>query len=269
MAREWRSIIPYEDRSDHLTTSRWALDGVNTIEGGENTDSGVVWLKTTKAGDTVTATLYKDDGLASGNSVATGTADVSGCDNTGANAAEVALTQANSSGLSGAFWIHQYVGDDNCPLQVTLCVDEDLDALYDGIEVLPTSTYNATTGMAEFIRVAGDDVISAMLARFEDELGGYSAAEAWYITDATRAYPDLRRIANPAQLRRSCAHRALALSLGRSHNRADETTFSELRDYHNAEYMAALESIVLAIKTGSGDDAIGVGTSNTVRLERA
>ena len=30
MARKWEAIICYEDRSDHITTSRWRLSGVAT-----------------------------------------------------------------------------------------------------------------------------------------------------------------------------------------------------------------------------------------------
>ena len=253
MARKWQAIICYEDRSDHLTTSRWRLSGVATKEGAQNTDDGDLWLKTTKSGDDVTADLYKDDACASGNKVATGTADVSGCDNTGANAAELTLTAAESSGLSGSFWIHNYEGDDTCGVKVALCTDEDLGALWDGIEAL--TGYDATNGCAEFIRVAGEEILGLLTQRFREQLGGHGAKEAWFITDAERLLPDLRRIANPDQVRLACAHRALAIAIGRSHQLADPTMFSELQNRHNAECESAMASLVLAIKAGSGDDA--------------
>jgi len=262
----WESIICYEDRSNYHT-SRWRLTGVKTKEGAENTDSGILWLKMAKSGDTATVELYKDDGLASANKVASGTADVSGCDNTGENAVEVTLSAANSSGLSGSFWIHNYDEDANSPVQVALCVDEDLDSLWDAIEGL--AGYDSTYGMGEFIRVAGDDVIGRVAKMFEDNLGGHGSPEAWFITDASRSYPDLRRIANPTQLRLACAYRALEIALGREHQRADDTAFSELRDHFGQHYEATMSSLALAFKSGSGDNAVESGNVTAVRLARA
>ena len=266
MAREWESIICYEDRGDHLHTARWRLAGIATKEGAENTDSGVLWLKTTKSGNTVTADIYKDDGCASANKVASGTVSIAGGNGTGANAAECSVTESESSGISGSFWVHQYTGDDTCGVQVALCVDEDLDALFDGIEGL--TGYDSTNGCAEFIRIAGEEVLSAVSRIFRDALGGYGSPEAWFITDASRSYPDLRRIANPAQLRIAAAHKALEVALGRSHQRANATMYSELRDYHAMKYEAAMASLLLALKPGSGDNAEDSISAATVRLAR-
>ena len=267
MARKWEGIISYEDRGDHLTTSRWRLSGISTKEGSENTDSGVLWLKTARSGDTVTCDLYKDDGCASGNKVATGSADVSGCDNTGENAVEVTLAEANSSGITGSFWIHDYQEDSTCPVQVALCVDEDLDALWDGIEALPG--YDSTNGMAEFIRVAGEDVLGKVMAIFRDQLDSYGTQEAWFITDADRTYPDVRRVANPGQLRLACAHHSLEIALGRSHQMGSETMYSALRDHHAEEYRRAMDSLQLAFKTGSGDDVDYGRSASAHRMDRA
>jgi len=267
MARKWQAIISFEDRSDHLWTSRWRLTGIKTKEDAENTDSGVLWLNTSKSGDTVTATLYKDDGCASANAVATGTADVSGCDNTGPNAVELDLSESNSSGISGSFWIHGYEGDDTCPVQVALCTDEDLDALWDGIEDLPG--YDSTYGMAESVRVAGDDVLGKVSAIFRENFDGHGAIEAWFITDADRAYPDLRRIANPGQLRTACAYHALEIALGRSHQRGKETMYSSLRDYFQQQYERAMGSLSLAFKVGSGDNAHAASFATVARMDRA
>ncbi|TFG89000.1 MAG: hypothetical protein E4H18_01075, partial [Hyphomicrobiales bacterium] len=213
-ARRWESIIPYESRGT-FHTSRWRLLGVSTGSGAQNTGNGVLWLTMTRAGDTVTAELFKDDGLAPADKVASGTADVSGTDGTGDNAAHVVLAAANDSGLSGEFWIHRYLEDGTCPIQVALCTDEDLDALWDGIENL--AGYDATCGMAEFIRIAGEDVLGRVATMLPNALGGYGATEAWFINDASRGCPDLRRIANPAQLRQACAYRALEIGIGRDH----------------------------------------------------
>lgn len=267
MARKWESIICFEDRDDHLTTSRWRLSGVATIESGENTDSGVLWLVTSKTGDDVTANLYKDDGEAAANLVATGTADVADCDNTGVNAVEVTLTESESSGLTGSFWIHDYQDDATSPVQVALCTDEDMHGLWDDIENLPG--YDSTNGCAEFIRVAGDDVIGKVCVIFREYLGGIASGEAWFITDADRYYPDLRMIANPAQLRLACANRALAIAIGRSHQMAEDTMYSQLRDFHEAQYKDAMASLVLVFKAGSGDDVTEDKTVGSTRLERA
>ena len=263
MARPWESIISYEDRA-YFWTSRWRLAGVRTKEGAENTDSGVLWLKMAKSGDTVTATLYKDDGLASGNSVATGTADVSAVDGTGLNAVEVTLTAANSSGLSGSFWIHLYEDDATCPVQVALCTDEDLDAIFDGIENL--TGYDSTAGLAEFIRLAGDDIIARVTATFAAELGGHGAAEAWFITDAQRSLPDIRRIANPAQLRLACAFRALAFACGRSHMSSGSTMYSNLRDKFDGECDAAMSDDPFAAGFGHTNPAAQAPSSDSAAV---
>jgi hypothetical protein len=266
MARKWESIISYEWRSGHLHTSRWRLSGLKTKEGAENTDSGVLWLNTIKSGNTVTCDLYKDGGLDASDLVATGSADVSSCDDTGTNAAEVTLSASNSSGLTGSLWIHNYVDDSYAPIQVALCTDEDMDSLWDGIEGL--AGYDSTYGCAEFIRVASDDVIAKVTSLYEDKLGGYGTAEAWYIESASRYYPDLRRIANPAQLRLATAWHALEIAVGRSHQRGDITMYSDLRDYFKSEYQGAMSALVLTTKSGDGDDAESSTTSGTFRMSR-
>ncbi len=253
MSRAWESIISYENRGEGFHTSRWRLGGVATKEGAENTDGGVLWLAMTRDGGTVTAELFKDAARAADAKVATGTADTSGLDGTAEAAVEVALTEANASGLSGAFFVHRFVADGACPVQVALCVDEDLDTLWDGIEALPG--YDDTAGCAEFIRLACQDVLARTAAMFRDTLGGHASAAAWFIADAGRSLPDLRRIANPAQLRVAAAHRALEIALGRCHRSGAETMYSRLRDYHHGEWERAMASLVLAVRGGEGDVA--------------
>jgi hypothetical protein len=263
--RKWESPICYEDRSAGFTTSRWRLAGVRTKEAGGNTDDGVLWLRMTRSGDTVTAALYSSPGLASGAKVAEGAADASGLDGTAESAVEVALAAANSSGLSGSFRLHDWRGEGTCPVQAALCTDEDLDALWDGIETL--AGYDATAGCAEFIRLAGEDVLARVSAMYRDALGGAAAAEAWFLADASRQVPDLRRVANPAQLRLAAAHRALQIALGRSHRSGSDTMYSRLRDYHAAEYDRALASLVLAMRPAAGG-AASTGSSGVVRQVR-
>ena len=265
MARKWESIICYEDRAE-LTTSRWRLAGIKTKEGGQNTDDGVLWFDAVKSGSDVTATLK--DAASGGSIVASGTADVSGCDGTGENAVELELSEYDGSGISGSFWIHEYNQDptNRVPVQIALCVDEDVDAIWDDIENLPG--YDSTYGLAEHIRVAGEDVIGQVMAIYREALGGYGAAEAWYIRDAERSYPDLRRLANPGQLRLAAAWHTLEIALGAAHTRASPTMYSELRDYFRSRYEEAMRSLVLAIKSGSGDNATSAATAVGRRLSR-
>ena len=265
MARKWESIICYENRSEGFHSSRWRLSGIRTRDNAQNTDDGVLWMDMSRTGDTVTADLYKDAALASEDKVAGGSADVSATDGTADHAVEVELSEANSSGLSGSFWIHRYLADGVCPVQIALCVDEDLDTLWDGIESL--DGFDATCGCAEFIRLGGQDVLAKVSAMFQDRLGGYGAAEAWFIASASRSLPDLRRIANPAQLRLACAHRALEIAIGRSHKTGQNSMYSRLRDYHRAEYERTMSSLVLVVRPGEGG-ASGSGAAGVVRQSR-
>ena len=275
MARPWESIISYEDRGYQVTTSRWRLAGVKTKEGAQNTLDGVLWLKVTTSGSDSTLGLYKAAACASGDQVAAPAAavDLSGCDNDIDNAVQVTFAASNSSGLTGALWVHEYVGDADdtadhrfIPIQVALATDEDLDALWDGVEDLPG--FDATYGCAEFIRIAQEDVLAAVMQRYKDEMGGHGSGEGWFIQDADRAYPDLRRIANPGQLRLACAHRAIAIAVGRSHQRADATMYSELRDDHNERFAEALVALVVAFKAGSSPNAEASANASVIRQAR-
>ncbi len=264
MSRKWETIICYENRSEAFTTSRWRLAGLRTAAGGENTDGGVLWLQTDRDGDTLTASLYKDAGRAVADKVAEGAADISAADGSAESAVEVALAAVNDSGLSASFMLHAHLADDVCPIQAALCVDDDLDVLWDGIEALPG--YDAAAGCAEFIRLAGEDVLAKVSAMFRDRLGG-RAAQAWFLPDANRDLPDLRRIANPAQLRLACAHRALEIALGRSHRTGAESMYSRLRDYHRGEFDRAMASLVLAFRPAGGD-VFGSAAVGAVRQKR-
>jgi hypothetical protein len=259
MSRMWESIICYEDRT-RFQTSRWRLVGIKTKSGAENTDAGVLWLALSRAGDIVTATLYKSDAFGPANAVAAGTADISGVTGTPDAAVELELSAANSSGVAGSFWIHRYVDGGACPVQVALCTDEDLEALWDGVQSL--TGYSATSGMAQYIRLAGEEVLARVTRLFEEQLGA-GAAEAWFITDAARLYPDLRRLSNPGQLRHACACRALQIALGRQHDRADDTGYSVLRDSFGREYDEAMKTLSIAFR-GESKSA----TTSMARLTR-
>jgi len=267
MARKWEQIIPYEDRSDELTTTNWRLSGLRTHADNLNSDSGILWLGATKSGDDVTCTLYKDQAVSSSVALASAV-DVSGCDNTGDNDVTVTFAAANASGLSGTMQIRQYLADVTAvPVCVSMCVDEDMAALFGDLDNL--SSWDDTDGMADVIRVAHGDVMARVMQTFMDELAGYGAQEAWFITDADRTYPDLRKIANPDQLRQACAYRALDIALRKDHLRADPTMYSEGATHWSEQYERAIGGIRLAFKSGSGDTAEESNSSATVRLKRA
>ena len=122
--------------------------------------------------------------------------------------------------------------------------------------------------IAKELRAAVDQAIASLEPIYREALGGYGAAEAWYIRDAERSYPDLRRLANPGQLRLAAAWHTLEIALGAAHTRASPTMYSELRDYFRSRYEEAMRSLVLAIKSGSGDNATSAATAVGRRLSR-
>ena len=113
--------------------------------------------------------------------------------------------------------------------QPMLCSDEDLNAFWDGIESL--AGYDPVEGHAELIRLASEGVLNRVSVMWDGKV-------------------DPERIANPAQLRVACAHRALAIGIARTHKVGEDTMYKRLRDYHAAEYERALASLVLAVRPG-------------------
>ncbi|KKM25982.1 hypothetical protein LCGC14_1589520, partial [marine sediment metagenome] len=113
MSRFEQYVISYEDRDD-LHISRWLLEGVNTKPSG-STYRGWLFMQASKAGDTATVDLYKDPACASGDKVATGSADVSGV---GSAPVKLTLSEANSSGLSGSLYFEGYSSDPSSAVAV-------------------------------------------------------------------------------------------------------------------------------------------------------
>ena len=66
----------------------------------------------------------------------------------------------------------------------------------------------------------------------------------------------------------ACAYHALEIALGRSHQRGQNTMYSNLRDYFQQQYDRAMASLSLAFKTG-GADARNGSAAAVIRMDRA
>lgn len=262
MTRAWEDIICYQD-TEAFRTSRWRLWGVRTRSGLANTDDGVLWLSLTGQDDGVAASLSLD--RAGVSTQASGTLeDVRSLDGSADEALEITLDEVADSGLSASLYLHAFQADASCPLQVALCTDEDLRALWDGVEDL--TAYESLAGLAECIRLAGSEMLARVIRMYPEQLG--ATARAWYLDGSDRFAPDLGRLANPAQLRYPCSCLALAHALGRDHQRADDTAYSRLRDHFFERYETAMSSLRLAFTT-DGVEPDRFDNPASVRLDRA
>ena len=239
----------YEDR-DEIHTSRWLLQGVST-RGDRNLTDGRLWLEATDVSDTVTVNLYTDMALTLANKVATGTADISGIDD---DPAKCTLTALNDSGLTGEFYFESYTTDPTAAVEVlvSLAMDADLRIEYGNIEDLPA--FDPTDGMGDVLAAATKKTLLLVSQMFGEDLGGFGAPEHRYRQGATRTEPDYRGLANPDQLQEACVHWALMLAFGRSHERAKDTMYSDLRNYHDEQRKAAIAGWNLALNTDASSD---------------
>jgi hypothetical protein len=259
-------IVCYEDR-DAIKTSRWLLDGIKTKTGSLNVDGSCgAWLYMTAsyAAPTLTVTLYKD--AAGTNSVATGTSNLSTLSTA---PVKVTLAQANTSGISGSFYVHRRASDVTLvPVLVGLCVDADLEAEYDRLSTLPN--YDATAGMAEYIAYASRTVLMRVASQFKSQLGGYGDEESPKLAAATRDYPDFRAIASPEQLREAAVHCAMEQIFYSRHELADETMYSARAQRHAQKFEQAMAGLNLAFNTDPDSDQNADQTASygAVRLVR-
>lgn len=239
----------YEDRAQ-AHTSRWSLEGVSTASDG-NIRGGRLWMTASESAGTVTVNLYKHADLASGDKVASGTADISSIS---AGAARCDLSEENSSGLSGEFYFESYSADvDSAELIVSLCDDSDLAVAHADLANLPV--YDSGVGMALHCEVATRKVLLLISQVYGEELGGSGAPEHRYRAGASRAVPDFRRLANVDQLKDAAVHWALAMAFGACHERAEETMYSQLRDYHDQRRAEAVDAWNLTFNSNPDTDA--------------
>lgn len=236
-------VIAYEDH-DEIHTSRWNLEGVSTKADGNLGDCRL-WVKFAQAGDTLSVAAYKDYGCES--QVAAGVA------NAASLPAKCSLSASNDSGLTGEFYIESIPAcpSDSVEVLVSLVDDSDLNIAYAGLSEL--DSLNATSGMAEFCADATKAVLLRVAGLYAEELGGAGAPTSRYRTGATRLLPDYRKIANPDQLKEVATHRALYIALGREHQLARDTMYSDLRDYHENKFEELMAGLQLALNSDPDD----------------
>ena len=258
----YETIIAYEDRTK-VFTHDWRLAALKTVSSG-STDNGLLYFSLTLSSTTYTAEVYKDSGKASGNKIASGTV-VSATAPTEADPLDITLAEANSSGVTGALKIASYTADeDGGYLQVLLSVDADCDDYYDGYDLL--NAYDSTYGLARHHNLAMFEIINYLSTRFSHEFSGAGKSPWWQAGD--KKYPDLRRILNPAQLRKASAYYTLFSALSKSAFNKD-SSYWELRDWYEEKYKEALTSVQLALDIDvdqDGDKLTAIGVS---KIERA
>ena len=90
---------------------------------------------------------------------------------------------------------------------------------------------------------------------FREQLGGFGASEHRNIASADRCLPDLRRIAQPRQLRAAAVHCALGMIFWSGHEMGDqETMYSDLGRRHEKLYDQAVGNWNLAINRDPDTD---------------
>lgn len=252
----------YEDR-DEIHTSRWLLTGVETTADGNLTE-GRVWMSAVETNDTVAVSIFQEQTLTT--QIMEGSCDISDIDDA---AVKCTLTETNDSGMTGEFYFESYTSDPTAvEVLVSLAMDADLEIEFANIAQLPV--YSGTTGMADYLAAATKKVLLQVSQLYADELGGSGAPEHRYKAGATRVVPDYRRIANPDQLADACIHWALMLAMAASHEREQNTMYSELRNYHNEQRKEAIQSWNLAINIdpSSDDDADTRGAASAISITR-
>lgn len=268
MSRFEQYIISYEDR-DVFHTSRWLLEGVNTKSGG-NTYRGWLFLKCVKTGDNVVATLYKAAACGGSDDVAVSSAtDVSGI----ADApVQITLVEAESSGITGKFFLESYAEDnaDAVPVLVSLCTDIDLAEEWYDLSALPATVYDATNGMATHCAAATKKVLLLVSQMYAEELGGYGGREHVHYPNVDREGPDWRRLIVPDQLKDAATCWALELAFGSCHKLGDDTMYSKLRDDYRDRRKDAIGGWSLTFNTDpdSDEDADAMKSATAVRLTR-
>jgi len=239
--------IVYEDRTE-IRTSRWVLEGVTTVDSG-NTAKGWLWYSTVKTGDNVVVTVFKD--VAGSSSVLLSSAtDISGVDDTAANAVEITLAEANTSGMSGTMWIHNWVEDVTLvPVLVSLVMDADIEMEYARSEQSHMGNYDATAGYAVYCAAATKNTLLKVSHLYADELGGYGAPEARYSTSADRFYPDYRAISAPDQLNEAATYWAIIRIMAALDETREESMFASKAARYQEFYDTAVGSWNLTLNT--------------------
>jgi len=182
-----------------------------------------------------------------------GTGDISGIDD---DAVLVTLSEANSSGLSGEFYFESYSSDMTLNrLKVSLCVDADIAEEWQDLDDLPSDVYSSTQGMAIYCAAATRRTLLRVSQMYTEQLGGFGAPEDRRFDDATRSYPDFRRLISPDQLKETAVYWALELAMGSKHERHEDTMYSELRDYYAEKRAESMSAWNLTFNTNPSTDS--------------
>jgi hypothetical protein len=220
------NLIVYES-ADEPQTSQWDLAGIgtrfNAAAGTDegNTDDGVLYATLSAAGDTYTVELFNDPSMDEIDKVAAGSAE-------GELPLLVELQEENDSGITGSLVFERFENDDDdVRIQVVLATDRDLDVYFKDLPLL--SDYDADAGMARWINRATAEVLARVSDLYAARLSDPDIAPGYWM-DNDYDVPDLRRIANPAQLREFVALWALHLACGREVQRTDGL-YAAQRDY--------------------------------------
>jgi hypothetical protein len=199
---------------------------------------GWLWMNAVRTDDTLAVDLYRDAACEAGDKVATGSADIS---TIAEGPVKVALSPANDSGMSGELFVESCLSDvGDAAVLVSLCVDADLAEHYHRIDAFPSDVYDPTSGMARHCAAATRKTLLLASQMYADQLGGFGGPEDRRLAAAAREVPDFRRIVAPDQLKEAAVHWALMLAAGSCHDRAQETIFSRMRDYHDAKRKEAI-----------------------------
>jgi len=234
------NLIVYES-ADTPQTSQWELTGISTrydaaddTDAG-NTDDGVLYATLARSGQTCTVELFNDPAMDAADKVAAGSEE-------GDLPLVIDLSEANDSGISGSLSFDRYEADDeDVRVQVVLCTDRDLDVHFKDLSLL--SDYSTDCGMARWINRATAEALQRVSDLYASLLADPDLAAGYWL-DTDYEVPDLRRIANPRQLREFVALWGLHLACGREVQRADGL-FAAQRGYFQRQAELAFERIRL------------------------
>ena len=248
-------IIVYEDR-DEIRTTRWSISGVVTKDSG-NTDGGWLWYSTVKTGDNVVVTVYKDS--AGSNSVMLASAtDISGLDNDAENSVLITLAEANSSGLTGTMYIHDWTEDVTLvPMIVSLCMDSDIELIYDrSDEAHMTGVYDSTTGFADHCSMATGFILRWVAKKYPDQIGGFGGEADHKLKLAERVLPQWSRINAPEQLKDAATFYACWWAfMAQDESDGDDSMLATKAEACKEEHEKALASINLTFNTDPDADS--------------
>jgi len=255
------NVINYEDRTE-MRTSRWSFDGIITKDSG-NTAKGWVWYSAVKTGDNLVVTVYKDAAGASSVALSAST-DISTYETA---PVLVALAEANSSGITGQLFVHDYTSDVTlAPIMVSLIMDEDIELIYArSDETHMSDVYDSTNGYARFCAKATEHMLMFAASQFAEQMGGFGAEEDHNLTGPARLAPIWSSIVAPEQMKDAAVYYACWLAfLSADETDGEDSMLAFKAEQCKAEYDAAKSSLTLVFDTDNDEDADTVGAASDI-----